>query len=268
MVSDFGNAGQGPTGARPQGVATFAVVGVPPPPPDLIVSTLSVPPAAAAGATINVTDTTKNTGQGGADPTATNYYLSVNKTYEASKDTLLGGRAVPALNPGQSNKGPRVSVAIPSGTPNGSYFILARADGNDTEDESSESNNVRAKAIGIGPDLFISQLSGPSSAAAGGTITVTDTTKNQIGAADAPASTTYFYLSENKKVNPIDVLVGNRPISPLMAGQSNQGQTQITIPTGTAPGPYFIIAYADGANGVIEGSENNNFRLLVITITP
>jgi subtilase family serine protease len=265
IVSDFGNAGQGPTGARPHGIAMFAILGAPPPPPDLVVSALSAPAAAAAGANVVVRDTTKNNGPGGADPTSTTYYLSLNPTYEIG-DVLLGSRSVPALGAGATSVGPRVVVGIPSNTHTGTYYVLARADADNQETESVETNNVRADRIGIGPDLSVPQFAGPTSAARGTTITVTDTTRNAPGAAGAPASTTYFYLSQNQRVNPIDVLLGTRAIPLLSGGQSSQSPTQLVIPSNTLPGPYFLIAMADGPNVVAEGMENNNFRRIAITI--
>ena len=48
----------------------------------------------------------------------------------------------------------------------------------------------------IGPDLTVTAFTAPSSAVAGTSISVGDTTKN-LGADSAPASVTNFYLSTN-----------------------------------------------------------------------
>ena len=58
---------------------------------DLAISALTTPAGAVAGGTFNVTDTTANQGGGGAGPTATRFYLSVNSTLDAT-DVLLGSR--------------------------------------------------------------------------------------------------------------------------------------------------------------------------------
>jgi hypothetical protein len=43
----------------------------------------------------------------------------------------------------------------------------------------------------------------------------------------------------------------------------------ITIPPGTVPGTYFVLAAADGLSGVAESHEDNNARFVrVVQITP
>ena len=75
--------------------------------PDLIVSALTVPATAAAGATIQVSDTTRNQGSGSAIATTTKYYLSMNATFDSATDVYLGSRGVPILLTGVSNVGPQ-----------------------------------------------------------------------------------------------------------------------------------------------------------------
>ena len=66
-------------------------------PADLAISALTVPATAGAGATIVVTDTTKNQGGvGTGGPTTTRFYLSTNGVLDAG-DVALGDRAVPDL---------------------------------------------------------------------------------------------------------------------------------------------------------------------------
>jgi subtilase family serine protease len=120
--------------------------------PDLIVSSLTVPSAAAAGAAIDVSDTTKNQGLGSAVATTTKFYFSANTTFDAAVDLLIGSRAVPILLSGVSSPSPEpTSVKIPPGTASGNYYILARADGDSAVAESNEGNNMASKAIAITP---------------------------------------------------------------------------------------------------------------------
>ena len=111
----------------------------------------------------------------------------------------------------------------------------------------------------IGADLVVSALTTPSTAAAGGTFSVSDTTKNQ-GAGSADGSTTRFYLSTNSSLDGADVILGSRVVPPLAAGASNTGSTSLTVPAGTTTGSYFVIAQADTANVVLESTESNNNR--------
>src|SRR5204862_6474348 len=121
----------------------------------------------------------------------------------------LGTRPVPQLAAGASDTA-ATSLTVPATAATGIYFVLAKADAGGTNPESNENNNVKmGSSIGIGPDLVVSALTNPETAAAGSTITVSDTTKNQGGGA-AGSSVTYFYLSANVLLDAPDVFIGNR----------------------------------------------------------
>ena len=160
------------------------------------------------------------------------------------------------------------SVVVPPGTAPGSYYVIAVADWNNAVPESFETNNTRASsAVRIGPDLTVSSLNAPASAAAGATIGGSDTTMNQ-GGESTPVSVTKFYLSTNTTLDAGDPLIGTRQVIALGAGLSNSGSVSLTIPASTAPGTYTIIAKADGDDTIVESSEVNNTRTKTITITP
>jgi subtilase family serine protease len=236
---------------------------------DLVVSSLSAPSVVAPGQLITVNDTTKNQGSSAAEASQTAYYWSTNKTFEPT-DTLLGGRAVPALAAGASSSSGVLSgnVTVPDKVANGSYYILAVADTADVVFESVESNNVRSKLVKVGPDLLVSKLTGPSKAAPGQVVTVTDTVKNQ-GSTTAASSFTRFYWSLNSSFGTGDILLGERSVSSLAAGVSNVGAgTQLTIPAGVANGTYYIVAVADGRGTVSVTTETNNGRGLKVGINP
>ncbi len=233
--------------------------------PDLVVSSLSAPSFAEPGAAFIVTDTTENSGGGGAPSSRTAFYLSTDGLLDGS-DIKLKGRAVPVLAAGGSSTA-ATSLAIPSGTATGNYYIIAKADGPDLVSETNETNNTRGVLISIGPDLIILSLTVPPGAGAGGSIKVTDTTMNS-GSKDAAASTTSFYLSADNVLDSSDELLGSRAVPALAAGAANTGTTSMTIPSGTATGSYYIIAKADGLNLVTETNETNNTRSASIRIGP
>ena len=112
--------------------------------PDLVISALTTPAGAVAGGTFSVTDTTANQGGGGAGPTATRFYLSVNSSLDAT-DVLLGSRDVPALGPAASHAGSAV-LTLPAATPGGTLLRDCQADGGKTVAETSETNNNRANS--------------------------------------------------------------------------------------------------------------------------
>ena len=188
-------------------------------PPDLVVSSMSAPSTAGADADIVVTDTTRNQGTGSSPLSNTGFYLSTNTTWDAA-DVWLGSRQLAALGPGATNVLP-TTLHVPPSTATGSYHVLAKADWDGVVTEGNEANNVRASGtVKIGPDLIIAAITAPSSAVAGGTIDVSDTTKNQGGGL-ASGSTTRFYWSANTSIDASDQIIGVRSVPPLAAGASS-----------------------------------------------
>ncbi len=234
--------------------------------PDLLVSSLAVPSAATAGSAISVSETTKNQG-GPAGASTTRYYLSANSTWDAA-DTPIGSRSVPGLAAGASSSA-TLLLTIPAGKAAGTYYVLARADADGQANESNEANNVKSASIHVGPpDLVVSALSAPTASGAGLAITVTDTTRNQSGTGPAAASVTRFSLSSDTTLDAADVPLGSRGVPALAPGQSSAASTPLTIPPGTGPGIYYIIASADAGALIPETNEANNTRTSKITIGP
>ena len=240
--------------------------------PDLFLSSLSAPATGGAGLPVDVTDTTKNQGTGSAAASGTVFYLSANAALGAG-DVLLGSRPVGVLLPNSSST-IKTTLTIPGGTPAGSYYIIAVADDGGAVPETNEANNTRAVLIRLSPDLIVLSLTVfpttiSSSGAGGSQINVTETTRNQ-GAGTAIATTTKYYLSTNSTFDaPADVWLASRTVPLLATGASSAGpQTVVTIPPGTVPGNYYILAVADADNTVAESNENNNVMAKPLAITP
>ena len=195
--------------------------------PDLIVSAMTAPASAGAGATIMVTDTTRNQGPGTAPTSSTGYYLSTNSTI-GSGDVFLGSRPVAALASGASASGSAV-LQVPADVAPGFYYVVARADSNGVIAETSETNNDRASGtVRVGGDLIVASLSASTIAMANGPITITDTTTNS-GTAPMAASATGFYLSLNSSYDAADVFLGSRAVGPLGPSQASSGSSQVVI---------------------------------------
>ncbi len=110
---------------------------------DLAVSSL-VPRSSSvlAGGLLTVDLTTSNIGNLVCGATLTRLYLSQDASFSGS-DVFLGELAVPALCAGCASSG-SLAVTVPSGTPAGSYTILACANGSSSVEESGSSNNCLA----------------------------------------------------------------------------------------------------------------------------
>ncbi len=144
----------------------------------------------------------------------------------------------------------------------------------DQTDTSPGNNESTIKTSVLLPDFVIKKLSlSATTVAAGGTITVTDTTSNSQSVPVAPAttagSTTAFYLSTDKLFSG-DTLLTSRLVGGLSAKGTSTGATPVTIPLATVPGTYYIIAVADDGNAVVEtpNEGNNSKASKKITVTP
>jgi subtilase family serine protease len=231
--------------------------------PDLVVTSLVAPAPGGAGATIEITETTRNQGTGTAAASQTLFYLSSNFTLD-SGDPLIGSRAVGELASGASNTS-TVSLVLPNPLASGTYYLYAKADGPETVSETNEWNNTRLTSLAIGPDLVVTSISAPTMAAPGGAILVSDTTVNN-GGGPAPASKTRFFLSVNILLDSGDTPLQARDVGALAVGASSSGTTSVTIPAGTTAGNYYLFAQADGDAELAEPNEANNARQTTIRV--
>jgi subtilase family serine protease len=230
--------------------------------PDLIETSVTNPPAAAlVGSSFSATDTVSNQGEKDAGPSITRYYLSVD-TVKGSGDILLtGSRSVPSLAPGLTSTAV-ADVTIPSGTALGAYYLLACADNTKVVAESDETNNCIASSSTVqvrAPDLIETSVSNPPpTSSPESTFSVTDTVKNQ-GNADAGSSITRYYLSVDTAKGSGDILLtGSRSVPSLAPGVDSTAAVNLTIPSSTTLGVYYLLACADGTKVVAESDETNN----------
>jgi subtilisin family serine protease len=232
---------------------------------DLVVSALTVPAAAGAGGTVSVTDTVRNDGAASAGPSTTRFYLSSNSTLSSDDELLNGFRTVPALNTGATSSG-TTSVTIPASAATGTYYLIAKADADQTVSESQETDNTRSASVKIGSDLEVSALTAPATAAPGASIVASDTTKNAGGGA-SPATTTRFYLSSDSRLDGADrLLTGHRDVPALAGGGTSAGNTSIVIPSETVGGSYYLLAVADADDVAAEVTETDNVRSRTIRV--
>jgi subtilase family serine protease len=233
--------------------------------PDLTVSVLTIAAPGGAGLPVSVTDTTINQGATAAVETVTRYFFSTDAVFDPATDTQLGERPVPALTPGQSDTA-TVTLTIPPGAATGTYSIIAVADATNTVTETLETNNTRTRTLAVGPDLRITFVSAPSSVSAGATISVTDITRNTGGGAATTTSTTRIYLSRDTAVSAEDIVLGSRTVPTLDPNVFDRVVTSVTIPAGTLPGAWFVIARADADGAVAETNESNQTLSQAVTV--
>jgi subtilase family serine protease len=226
-------------------------------PPDLVVTSVIGPTTGATGDTITVTDTVTNNGPGDSQAFYTALFLSTDQAIDGS-DIYFGNRYVPALAAGESSTA-TTTVSIPTGIAPGAYYFGAYADYWGYQYEADENNNgLAGNQIQIqGPDLVMTEVSGPATAYTAETVTVTNTVKNN-GPGRASGFYVAVYLSADADITASDALLGYRYVSGLGSGETSTEATAVTVPGSLASGTYYLGAIADGFGYVPESDEINN----------
>lgn len=106
------------------------------------------------------------------------------------------------------------------------------------------------------PDLQITKISGPTKAAVGTTISLSNTVKNQ-GKDKATGFYVGLYLSTDSTITTTDRFLGRRLVSSLAAGASSAATTKVKVPNVTRRS-YYVGAIADYNNQAVESNEKNN----------
>ena len=131
------------------------------------------------------------------------------------------------------------------------------------------SNHTIAATFAKNADLIVSTLTGPIDVAPGQVISLSEATRNQGTGATTVNTVTRFYWSTNTTYDASDVMLGQRTVGPLAAGEtSGPVDTSVTIPPTAVPGTYYIMAWADADKSVAEIANNNNRRYKRVTVPP
>jgi hypothetical protein len=232
--------------------------------PDLVEIALTSPPAQAKpGTGFSVSHTVRNQGTATAGSSKTRFHLSLDTQKSAGDRLLTGVHAVPSLAPGATSSR-TLTVTVPTGTPSGTYFVLACADDIQAVAEDSEANNCRASAGTVTvalPDLVQQSVSSPGGPfKPRGRITVSDTVFNDSPLASGKSATKYYFSVDGSRSAGDKLLTGSRTVASLAAFTGSSGSVTLTIPASTAPRTYTLLACADAAGALEEASETNNCR--------
>lgn len=128
---------------------------------------------------------------------------------------------------------------------------------------------LRLSDVGPSDLLVINQNISNSIVAAGGNSNISFSEKN-IGNGIAGSNFVSFHLSSDNILTPGqngDKWIGDFLV-PSIGPQSNsiQYNTQITIPSNTTPGQYFLFFSADGNQNITECNESNNYSTVIINV--
>ncbi|WP_035567849.1 CARDB domain-containing protein [Hymenobacter sp. IS2118] len=224
------------------------------------------PNTMVAGQQIQVSASLVNEGNTAVASASMSFYFSTNQTFDAG-DVLLGVGNTGALAPYQSDYSTAYPV-VPAGTAPGTYYVLFVADPQNRVAETNETNNVRSLPLTVVPPTIDLVIQSPSlsatSVAVGGTVGAYCYLYNQ-GNAPANPATVGYYLSRNTVLDATDVLL-NTSSEPLAGGGYISPYTNLTVPTGTAVGTYYVLFAADHLNQIAETSETNNLSSVALQV--
>jgi subtilase family serine protease len=220
---------------------------------------VSGPASGMTGATISVSDTVRNQGQGSITaPFSVGYYLSTDAVITTA-DTRIGARSVSSLATNTSKSG-TLTVTIPATLAPGTYYLGAIADYANVRPEQDENNNSLAGAVITvmpGADLVISSVSAPATGSTANTISISSAVMNQ-GVGAAASFSVGLYISTDATITTADLRLGARSVSSLASGATSTASTTVTIPNTLPPGTYYVGAIADYLNARPETNEVNN----------
>jgi len=231
--------------------------------PDLVVTSVTGPPSASGA--FRVAATVCNQGTGPSPGAEVRLYASVDATITGITewpvpDRLLGARGVGPLQAGQCDSGP-AEVSAPPVT--GAFHLGAIVDEGGAVTELIESNNHATGGLiglGSGPDLIVTAIAGPASAA--GLFAITSTVCNQ-GTASSSGAEVRLYASVDATISgpvessfALDWLLGARLVAALAPGQCDTGDTEVS--SEPLAGAFYLGAIVDEAGEVGELIESNN----------
>ncbi len=265
-----GNATYEPAFTVTQNIAVAGVA-------DLVMSVVSKTVASVGvGASFGVSSSVLDQGTAAAGGSTVGFYLSLDNIITSTDIRLTATRVISALAAGANSGILVTTVTVPYAAALGVYYVGACADMTNLVIESNETNNCKA-ATGTTPvtikvvrnvDLQMTAVSKIATVVGQTkTFTIPNTVKN-VGTTPVtvPSFMVSFYLSKDPIITTLDIKIGSRVVSRLMAGQSSTAITTVTVPGTVLPGVYYVGACADSTNVQIEATllgaslEGNNCK--------
>ena len=232
---------------------------------DFVVSSVTGPASAMPGNTISATVVVCNQGTSYGSAEVDVFLSADTTTIGPPSDGWVGSAPTPHLGPGECApvvvNGPAYPPPPPGPAPTSTVFYLgAIVDRQGYFTELNENNNTAvggAMGVGYDPDFVATSVTGPVSAAPGGTVSLTVMMCNQ-GTYGGSTSVGAF-LSADSTITSADSFINSAPTPYLGPGEC----APVTLngpayPPGPLNGPYYLGAIVDAYNSTPELIESNN----------
>ena len=219
-----------------------------------------------AGSSIKTSCVLYNNGNTTISSSSIGYYIS-NDSLLSNDDKYLGAYSTTILDATSSVISN--TVTLPNTLNPGNYYLIYKADYQNTIIETDELNNISFQTISVIPsiiDLFITKQSVSKSTISSGSTFVVNSILNNIGNASAINSKVGYYLSQDTIYSKSDVLLYSTSISSLTNNSTVSLQNSVMIPTLLAPGNYYVLFFANYDNSIVELNDSNNVSFVPIII--
>ncbi|MFD2916824.1 CARDB domain-containing protein [Psychroserpens luteus] len=167
------------------------------------------------------------------------------------------------------------SIELPDNLSPGSYYIIFRADMENTVNEINENNNIACAQFNLLPadsnyqDVTLNNPYVEVTEANIGDQVYVSVYQNYTGYqtdADMSSPRLHYYLSTDCELSSDDYYLEDDP-SGIGSDDPSEFESQtITIPGDASTGDYYILFVADATEIVIENNESNNLECIPITI--
>jgi subtilisin family serine protease len=118
------------------------------------------------------------------------------------------------------------------------------------------------------PDLILERFSATSPVASRGSVTYDVTFRNGASSAIPNLVLTGFYVSNDRTITWEDRFIGYHLVWSMDPLQRVNGSGTFTLPADVTPGDYYLGAWVDASNCVIEQNENDNTLVMPFKVVP
>ncbi|MBK9137279.1 MAG: Ig-like domain-containing protein [Verrucomicrobia bacterium] len=233
--------------------------------PDLALAGLSAPASAQFGQTIAVTWAVTNVGTASAAAAwSDRVYLSAvsNSIAGATPLVTVAAEASPLPAGGGYARSANVTLPLTADSLPGTFWLVAVADYQDAQPEAAEANNLRSVPLALDlpplPDLAVTDLIAPASAAPGVPLALVWTVTNAGTAVATGPWTETVYLSGDTNLGS-DMLLGSFTVTNVLtAGEFLTTTQAVTMPTTLPWSEVWFLVVVDSDGDLIELAETNN----------
>jgi hypothetical protein len=252
--------------------ATAGTTQVSAPPPDLTVTAGSAPAQSLAGSAVLVTWTVANQGTGDTALSAwvDNVYASTAATFDSTAVLLGSFPHYGLLGPGRSYTETQL-VTLPINFLGGyNLFVVTNATGTVYQPVANNTSTALPSNMNwqLGgqeaavSDLQVASVTGPATAATGGSVTVNWSVQNNgPGTTNATNWNDSVWMSTNPTLGSggTDVFLGSvQHTNPLASGGAYSASGTFTLPETLAGGNYYFIVVTDSGDAVYDTNRAND----------